>query len=120
MRDEWDFSTMRSQPNPYAKKLRAQNEMLKVLYVKPLANYVLYVELSDGRSGHFDMKPYLDKGVFKQLKDIDSFNEVKILFCGIAWTCGPDLSADTLAYELSEVADARDSHDEGFESGVVT
>ena len=37
--------------------------------VKPLPAYRLYVEIEDGRRGIFDMKPYLERGVFRELKD---------------------------------------------------
>jgi predicted component of type VI protein secretion system len=33
--------------------------------VKPLSDYRIYVELVDGRKGVFDVKPYLDHGVFR-------------------------------------------------------
>ena len=78
--------------------------MLKVLKVKPRNNYTLFVELSDGRSGYFDIKPYLDKGVFTELKDINYFKQVKPLFCGVVWPHEQDLSADTIAYELKKIS----------------
>ena len=53
--------------------------MLKVTKVSAKDNYTLFVELSDGRSGYFDVKPYLEKGVFKQLKDKNYFKQVKSL-----------------------------------------
>lgn len=59
-----------------------------------------YVELSDGRSGYFDMKPYLEKGVFTELKDKNCFKQAKPFLCGIAWPNEQDLSADTIAYDL--------------------
>ena len=74
--------------------------MLKILKVNAKNDYNLFVELSDGRSGYFDVKPYLDKGVFTELKDKNYFKQVKPLFCGIAWPHEQDLSADTIAYEL--------------------
>jgi Protein of unknown function (DUF2442) len=40
-----------------------------VKVVKPLPDYRLYVEVQDGRKGVFDVKPYLEKGVFRELKD---------------------------------------------------
>ena len=70
--------------------------MLKVDKVKAKSDYTLDVVLSDGRSGTFDVKPYLEKGVFKQLKDISYFKQVKPLFCGIVWPNEQDLSADTI------------------------
>ena len=74
--------------------------MLKVKKVDANSDYTLYVELSDGRTGIFDVKPYLDKSVFNQLKDKDYFKQVKPFFCGIVWPDEQDLSADTIAYEL--------------------
>ncbi len=74
--------------------------MIKVKKVNAKNDYTLFVELSDGRSGIFDVKPYLDKGVFKQLKDKEYFKKVRPFFCGIVWPDEQDLSADTIAYEL--------------------
>ncbi|MBN1969654.1 MAG: DUF2442 domain-containing protein [Candidatus Delongbacteria bacterium] len=74
--------------------------MLKVLKVYAEDDYTLLVELSDGRTGRFDVKPYLNKGVFVELKNIDYFKQVKPLFCGITWPNEQDLSADTIACEL--------------------
>ena len=55
--------------------------MLKVKKVNANDDYTLFVELSDGRTGIFDVKPYLDKGVFKQLQDKNYFKQVKPFFC---------------------------------------
>lgn len=76
--------------------------MLKVKKVAANDDYTLSVALSDGRSGLFDVKPYLDKGVFVQLQDKEYFKQVKPLFCGIVWPDEQDLSADTIAYELKQ------------------
>ncbi len=81
--------------------------MLKVKSVFAHNDYTLSVKFSDGRSGVFDIKPYLEKGVFKQLKDRNYFKQVKPLFCGVAWPNDQDLSADTIAYELQQLK----SHD---------
>jgi len=76
--------------------------MLKVVKVNANNDYTLFVELSDGRSGKFDVKPYLNKGVFTELKDKNYFKQVKPLFCGITWPNEQDLSADTISYELKQ------------------
>ncbi|MGR0482708.1 MAG: DUF2442 domain-containing protein [Candidatus Electronema sp. V4] len=75
--------------------------MLKVRKVAANNDYTLSVELSDGRSGTFDVKPYLE-GVFTQLKDQEYFKQVRPLFCGIVWPNEQDLSADTIAHELKQ------------------
>ena len=42
-----------------------------VKFVKPLPDYRIYVEIMDGRKGVFDLKPYLNFGVFQELKDVN-------------------------------------------------
>jgi hypothetical protein len=74
--------------------------MLKVKNVKALDDYILFIEFSNGQSGYFDVKPYLDKGVFKALKDVKYFKQVRPLFSGISWPDEQDFSADKLAYEM--------------------
>lgn len=44
-----------------------------VKVIKPLPDHKIYVEIEDGRKGIFDMRPYLDFGVFNELKDMDYF-----------------------------------------------
>nr|VFK64389.1 MAG: Protein of unknown function (DUF2442) [Candidatus Kentron sp. TUN] len=56
-----------------------------VRIVKPKPDYKLYVELEDGRKGIFDVRPYLDKGMFRKLKNISYFNQVHVLFGAITW-----------------------------------
>jgi hypothetical protein len=78
--------------------------MLKINRVHAKDDYTLFVELSDGRSGLFDVKPYLEQGGFSHLKDKSYFKQVKPFFCGIAWPNEQDLSADTIAYELKHIS----------------
>ena len=73
---------------------------IKVLSVKPLENYRLQVSLSNGREGVFDVSPYLDLGVFKQLKNPAYFSLVKPVFTGVGWPCGQDLSPIKIADEM--------------------
>jgi hypothetical protein len=78
--------------------------MTKVLKITPNDNYTLSVELSNGKKGIFDISPYLEMGVFKQLKNIDFFKQVYTIMggTGIEWKTGQDLSADTIEYDLKE------------------
>ena len=48
-----------------------------VARVEPLDQYRLHVELVDGRQGSLDMTPYLEKGLFRELKDPTSFRQVQ-------------------------------------------
>ncbi|MFQ5754264.1 MAG: DUF2442 domain-containing protein, partial [bacterium] len=69
--------------------------MIKVSNVEPIENYELKVKLSNGKSGVFDVKPYLDKGIFQELKDENYFKAAKAAFGGVVWPHEQDFSADT-------------------------
>ena len=73
--------------------------------VKPLSEYRIYVEVADGRKGIFDMKPYLDRGVFRELKDVNYFNQVGILFGAVTWPHEQDIAPETLISEMILVED---------------
>lgn len=64
--------------------------------VKPLSDYRIYVEIEDGRKGIFDMKPYLNHGVFRELKDVHYFNQVGIVFGAVTWPNEQDIAPETL------------------------
>lgn len=71
-----------------------------VIQVQPLDNYQLRLQFDNSETRIFDVTPYLDKGVFSQLKSIEQFKTVKPFFGGIQWENEQDLSRDTL-YLLS-------------------
>ncbi|MDO8990193.1 MAG: DUF2442 domain-containing protein [Sideroxyarcus sp.] len=64
--------------------------------VKPLSDYRIYVEVEDGRKGVFDMKPYLDFGVFRELRNEHYFNQVGIQFGAVTWPNEQDIAPETL------------------------
>jgi Protein of unknown function (DUF2442) len=72
-----------------------------VITVRALANYQIFVELADGRTGVFDMSPYLEKGLFKELKNISYFNQVGIQYGAVTWPNEQDISPDTLVSALN-------------------
>lgn len=76
-----------------------------VKQVKPLAEYQIYVELEDGSKGIFDLKPYLDQGVFQELKNVHYFNQVGILFGAVTWPHEQDIAPDTLLAEMTLLSD---------------
>ncbi len=67
-----------------------------VITVKPENNYKLAVTFNNGEKRLFDVTPFLDKGVFSELKDIDYFKKVKVAFGAIEWPNEQDFSKDTL------------------------
>jgi Protein of unknown function (DUF2442) len=72
-------------------------------FVKPLSDYRIYVEIEDGRKGIFDMKPYLDRGVFRELRNVHYFNQVGILFGAVTWPNEQDIAPETLIAEMLPV-----------------
>jgi hypothetical protein len=68
----------------------------RVKDVKPNSNYTLILTFTNNEVKIFDMKPYLDKGIFKELKNISLFNSVKPFLGSIQWKNGQDLCPDTL------------------------
>ncbi len=71
-------------------------------------DYMLYVKADDGKSGLFDVKPYLESEVFAPLKDRTEFDRVHNGKYFIGWECGADLSADTIQarWRLTSSVDA--------------
>ncbi|MDD3045293.1 MAG: DUF2442 domain-containing protein [Candidatus Delongbacteria bacterium] len=71
-----------------------------IIKVKPLSDYRLIITFEGGEVKVFDVKPYLETGIFKQLKNIDLFNAVKVSFDTVAWSNGADLDPEEI-YEMS-------------------
>jgi hypothetical protein len=74
-----------------------------VTCVKQLADYRIQVEIADGRKGIFDLKPYLDRGVFRELRDVNYFNQVGIVFGAVTWPHEQDIAPETLLAELQTI-----------------
>ncbi|MFP4383427.1 MAG: DUF2442 domain-containing protein [Spirochaetia bacterium] len=72
----------------------------RVKDVKPKSNYTLLLTFTNDEQRIFDVKPYLKKGFFIELKDELLFNSVKPLLGSIQWKNGQDFCPDTL-YEES-------------------
>ena len=71
----------------------------RVKDVKPNPDYTLTVTFVNGEVKVFDVKPYLDKGIFRELRDKSLFNSVKPFLGSIQWQNGQDLCPDTLYLE---------------------
>lgn len=64
--------------------------------VLPLSNYKLQIQFENGEKKLFDVTPFLDKGIFTELKDLSYFNRVKLGFSSVEWPNEQDFSKDTL------------------------
>lgn len=77
----------------------------RVKSVRALEDYELEVSFDNGESRRFDVKPYLDRGIFSRLRDPDAFGTVRPVAGSIEWANGIDLSYDTLYVEGRPVVD---------------
>ena len=76
----------------------------RVTTVRPNPDYTITLTFTNGEVRRFDVKPYLDKGIFRELKDLQNFNTVKPLLGSIQWRGGQDFCPDTL-YMDSELVE---------------
>ena len=68
----------------------------RVTNVKPEKNYTLHLWFNNGEEGILDIKPYLDKGIFRELQDMSMFNSVRPFIGTIQWANEADLCPDTV------------------------
>jgi hypothetical protein len=68
----------------------------RVKDVKPTKDYTITITFTNNETKVFDVKPYLNIGIFKELKDLQLFNSVKPFLGSIQWKNGQDLCPDTL------------------------
>lgn len=74
----------------------------RVKNVQPLDNYLLKLTFDNGEIKIFNVSPYLEKGVFKELKDKSYFKSVKPFMGSVKWQHDQDFCPDTL-YEESTI-----------------
>jgi hypothetical protein len=73
--------------------------MEKVVAVKANKGFSLDLKFNDGSARRFDVKPYLNYGVFTELKDFEYFKQVTIAFGTVQWPHEQDISPETLYLE---------------------
>ena len=70
--------------------------MPDVVSVTPLAGGLLRVAFEDGRSGAFDMAPWLGMPAFAPLADPELFRRARVEGGTVAWPGGADMAPDVL------------------------
>ncbi|WP_461207858.1 DUF2442 domain-containing protein [Clostridium sp. DL1XJH146] len=78
---------------------------LAVVEVKPLQDYKLLLTFENGEKRTFDMKPYLEKGIFRELKDEKIFRTVRVSFDSIEWSNEADIDPEVLYEEATPLGD---------------
>ena len=79
--------------------------MHKVVEIRPLENYRLWLEFSDGTSGSVDLSGLVGKGVFKIWEDENVFRAAFIdsRTHTVAWEGGIDLCPDNLYAQVTGI-----------------
>ncbi len=73
--------------------------MHKVVAARANDDFSLDIKFDDGSVKRFDVKPYLEYGIFQELKDKDYFKRVKVAFSTVQWPNEQDISPETLYME---------------------
>ncbi|MBF0098277.1 MAG: DUF2442 domain-containing protein [Magnetococcales bacterium] len=71
----------------------------KVVSVETEESPSLLLAFANGERRRFDVSPYWDKGIFRELRDPVYFRRVKAVSGYIAWPHDQDFSWDTLYLE---------------------
>jgi hypothetical protein len=69
---------------------------MRIAKIIPNNDYTIKIISEDGRTGIFDVSPYLELEAFTELKNQDAFQKVINGRYFIEWDCGADLSVDTI------------------------
>lgn len=77
-----------------------------VVHIEVLSDYRIKVTLSNGATGIFDVKPYLDRGVFDELRDYGYFRRARIEFGTITWPNEQDFSPETIETRMEAIGEA--------------
>ena len=84
--------------NPYVKSVKTQED------------YRLLLTFENGEKRVFDLKPYLEKPVFRQLKNISLFQTARVVSGSVEWQGEVDLSYDTLYLKSKPVKATQSRH----------
>ena len=68
----------------------------QVTRATPQADHRLLLEFDNGETRLFDLTPWLDKGVFRALRDSPEFAQARVVDGSVEWPGEIDLSYDTL------------------------
>ena len=70
--------------NPRVKTVRANDD------------YTLTLGFTNGEVRRFNMRPYLNHGIFSELRDLSYFKSARVVMGTVAWPHEQDVCPDTL------------------------
>lgn len=71
----------------------------RIKRVKANPDYTLTLLFRNNERKAFDVRPYLELGFFKELKDVSYFIQARPFMGAVAWPHGQDFCPDTLFEE---------------------
>ena len=78
-------------------------KLVRIQSVKPLENFTVYLEFTDGTSRDIDLEPFLRGEVFESIRaNPEAFRAVKVdkRMGTIVWENGADIDPDVLYHDL--------------------
>jgi len=84
-----------------------------IIAARALDDYELEVSFENGECRRFDVKPYLDRGIFVRLRNMAVFRAVRVVAGSVEWPSGLDLSYDTLYLEGQPIGAATSAAEPG-------
>jgi hypothetical protein len=67
-----------------------------IVEVTATQQYTLNILFSNGENRDFDMSPYIDIGIFRELKNKEMFATAKKSFDTVEWDNGADIDPESL------------------------
>ena len=68
----------------------------RVQAVRPNPDFTITITFANGEVRRFDVRPYLTRGIFRDLNSPELFNTVRPFLGSVEWNGGQDLCPDTL------------------------
>lgn len=78
-------------------------ELPEVVSVNTHADYSLTVTFANGAVRRFDVRPYLDRGIFVRLKNIGLFKLAHVEHGTVSWPGGLDIAPETLWLKSTDI-----------------
>ena len=67
--------------------------------VKPLEDFLLYIEFKNGEKKIYDMKKLLKYDYYKNLRTRENFKRVKVYGITLKWSTGEDIAPEKIYFD---------------------
>lgn len=95
------------------------NSYFAIIDVKTVEDFKLLLTFSNGEKRMFDTKPYLNKGIFKELQDVALFKTAHISFDTVEWDNEANFDPEMLYEESKRIKEKKYSKTNALPSSVA-